>query len=318
MPHPPRRQGPSGLAVVCGIIGGIAFLGIAIAVLAALVSGGDGDGQPVAGPSPAGTLAPSPGITGAPSPDSSPGVPQAQDPDTALEQNALYVPTAVPPAGCSLDRPQVTNPAQMEQFLTTMDECLQQLWAGQFQAAGVPWDPANVHIWDSQGRGPCGDFRQARVAAYYCPANSTIYMGASHIVETAGPFAEFPSVYIRLFGHEYGHHVQNASGIVAAEEELYYQDPTPENKREIIRRGELQADCFAGLFVHAISGTFPLSETGRRAMYADVKGRGDDGRPIEQRDHGMGLTRQQWLRAGDQSGVPGQCNTWSASEADTT
>lgn len=312
----------------------LALAFVAIAVVGAVLSAGDresDDGPPVAAPDPlgsSGTPAPASPPGGA-APATPPATPPTQAPggssaggpadaEQLLERNGLYTSVGVPATACRVDDPRAGDDAAMADFLEKLDGCLRRLWARQFQATNMPWVPATVHIWHEQGRGPCGVFDKPGVAAFYCPANETIYLGASHITDTAGAFQQFPVVYVRLFAHEYGHHVQAASGIIDGEDELYRRDPTPANKREIVRRGELQADCFAGLFLHAVSGTYPLSENERRVMYADVRGRGDDGRPAEDRDHGRGVTRQRWLGSGYESGVPRRCNTWSASEADTT
>lgn len=307
------------MTAACGVAGALALAAVVGAVIGALVTGEDqrsGGAPHVATSSPSpGT--PATGLPGGPRP-ADPRGRELLTPEQTLERSELYLSSEVPGTGCPADRrPEVRDAAVMAEFLATVDGCLLRLWTGQFRAARLPWQPPSVYIWDEPGRGPCGVFDKPGVAAFYCPSNRTIYMGSNHIVETAGPYREFPVIYMRLFAHEYGHHVQAASAMVAAEGALYRQDPAPAKRRETIRRGELQADCFAGLFLHAIRDSQPLSRKARGAMYADVRGRGDDGLPVAEHDHGQGATRQHWLRTGYDSGVPRRCNTWSASDADT-
>lgn len=113
--------------------------------------------------------------------------------------------------------------------------------------------------------------------------------------------------HLLVLAHEYGHHVQWHSRILRAaswrEDELAGQR---DEQLEVTRRKELQAECFAGLFVGRASGRGSVESFADSVRY---------GRPSDDVSgtHGTSDHRRDWLTRGVRGGGrPAECNTWSA------
>jgi predicted metalloprotease len=118
-------------------------------------------------------------------------------------------------------------------------------------------------------------------------------------------------VYARVIAHEYGHHVQEDAGILEYGHRLMAA-ATAAARNEVSRRIELQAQCFAGAFLSAQRDSLPMTPSQYRAVLADARARGDDGRPADQRDHGSGAHYAGWVARGYDGRVLSSCNTWKA------
>lgn len=139
-----------------------------------------------------------------------------------------------------------------------------------------------------------------------------MYVGLKHVVETSGgeSLSNY-SVYARVIAHEYGHHVQDRAGI------LLYGDQQIESGDEATgnaasRRIELQAQCFAGAFLGTERDTLPMTREQYVAMIIDVRGRGEDRKPPDERDHGSGRHYAGWVVTGFNGRDLTVCNTWIA------
>jgi predicted metalloprotease len=129
--------------------------------------------------------------------------------------------------------------------------------------------------------------------------------------EITGPWAEFPNPYsaglIRLsathtLAHEYGHHVQQLSGIFAAIARRY------SGSRE--ERAELQASCLGNVFLSSQRAAYPILE--------DYGQRPESWRYIQVPNHGSVANQQVWTDRGYLGARPGDCNTFKASRAATS
>ncbi|MEW2355371.1 neutral zinc metallopeptidase [Spirillospora sp. NPDC029432] len=286
---PPRRPALGGVAAA--ILGGLA--GLVVVVILGFAAFGD------------------PGGTGS---GLRPGAPV--DRETAT-QNRLYATGALTSVGCGL--PAIQPGAEsMNRFMNVLSDCLDRSWQGQFGKARMPFTPPSRVFWEGAGRSPCGTYPSPGSSAFYCPANNTMYVGLQHIVETSGgePLSNF-AVFARVIAHEYGHHVQDRAGILMyGQQQMERADALA--RSEASRRIELQAQCLAGAFLGAERGTLPMTRRQYAALLADVRGRGDDHQPADQRDHGSSENYAGWVVKGYESGDLATCDTWTvpASEVD--
>ncbi len=226
-------------------------------------------------------------------------------------ENRLYASGKLVPIRCAL--PKLTDEgASMRRFMETLSDCLDASWKGQFRRSGLGYDAPHRVFWVQPGRSPCGSYPSPGSSAFYCPANNTMYVGLEHVVETSGgePLSHY-AVFARVIAHEYGHHVQDRAGILAyGQQEMEQGDDLA--RTEASRRIELQAQCLAGAFLGAERRTLPMTRLQYEAMLNDVRNRGDERQPADQRDHGSGKHYAGWLARGFKGDGPDVCNTWTA------
>lgn len=92
----------------------------------------------------------------------------------------------------------------------------------------------------------CGSATSA-AGPFYCPADMGIYIDTSfydQLAQMAGTGGDFARLYV--IAHEYGHHIQNITGVAAQIREAQQSDPSIANRMQVVL--ELQADCYAGMW----------------------------------------------------------------------
>lgn len=190
---------------------------------------------------------------------------------------------------------------------------IQDYWDGAF----ADYQLADTILFSGGTQSGCG-FASAQTGPFYCPSDTGIYVDLSffetlttQLGAQGGPFAE---AYV--LAHEYGHHVQNLTGVL---QRANRRDQGPESDAV---RVELQADCYAGVWAHHAEGTEVIGQLTEEdiAIGLDAAATvGDD--YIQQRTqgevspeswtHGSSEQRQQWFLTGYDSGNPETCDTFA-------
>ena len=177
------------------------------------------------------------------------------------------------------------------------------------------YEPTKTRFFDGSIQTGCGPASSA-TGPFYCPNDQYVYIDLGFFDELqsklgarGGPLAE---AYV--LAHEYGHHVQDLTGVLRSAD----RDTGPQGGQV---RVELQADCYAGLWVgHAIDTGFVEDVT--RQDVADALDAaaavGDD--RIQQRTqgrvtpetftHGSAEQRQSWFVRGIEGSGPNGCDTF--------
>lgn len=171
----------------------------------------------------------------------------------------------------------------------------------------------------------CGPATSA-VGPFYCPADETAYLdvGFFDVLKTQFGSSGGPLAQEYVVAHEYGHHVQNLTGVLGRAQGPGAQGPTGAGVRT-----ELQADCYAGVWAHyaAITKqegtdvTFlqPLTDEDIDDALSAAASVGDDriqeaatGRvDREGWTHGSAAQRQKWFTEGYRTGDPNACDTFA-------
>lgn len=224
-----------------------------------------------------------------------------------LGSNPLFNNLGLPNVSCGLARWH-SSPSGASGFFRSATRCLDQAWKPVLQRAGLPFRPPKLEVPTSgNGHSPCSSSGES-FAAYYCPENETIYMPYQKI--QVNRFGAHPGVYLALFAHEYGHHVQHLSGIMGAVADKQYSAGGYSSAAGLAlqRKFELQAQCFSGMFVTTARGE--VNDQLRREA-ADTQRRGDHEKGGI-RSHGTDAHADAWWRQGFTKNRTYQCNTWKA------
>ncbi|MEM9086304.1 MAG: neutral zinc metallopeptidase [Pseudomonadota bacterium] len=193
---------------------------------------------------------------------------------------------------------------------------LNETWEAQFARANIPFQQPVLDLF-RDGRvktDGCGGATSA-VGPFYCPADFGIYIDVTffdQLAQMSGTRGDFARLYV--MAHEYGHHVQNLTGLASQVRQAQQRNPQAANQLNVAM--ELHADCLAGVWAGLNSSLLDQGdlEEGLRAASSV----GDDtiarsaGRQIrtENFTHGTSQQRMTALRRGLQSSDPGECNVY--------
>lgn len=324
----PRRTGPV-IAICVGVVSVLA-LGLVVAVSLAsredtdLANTGNQGGPAVsATPPPPSSTSTWPST---PSPSSSrdepttrtttPSAPQPRKVLRLADHPILQDPSAgLHGQTCALPTWQ-SSQSGAQAFFSAAADCLNAAWGPFLAAHDMPFTPPALHF----PTGPrfqtdCGTIEVGiATAAYYCENNLYVPYGGLQTEQ----YGDSPGVYLALFAHEYGHHVQEMTGMMdAAWEKIYAAGRNSPAGLEMARRKELQAQCFSGMFLRTHIGN---GGSGTQRMYdrawQDQQTRGDD--TSGSNDHGSNAHYAGWWRTGAQQNRIADCNTFAAASSEVS
>lgn len=168
----------------------------------------------------------------------------------------------------------------------------------------------------------CGQ-GSAQTGPFYCPVDQLVYFDLDFLQQLQDEFGATGDLAAQyIVAHEYGHHVQNVSGISDRVRELQQQYPQSANEFSVAL--ELQADCLAGAWASSVAERDLFDRNGEidEALGA-AEAVGDDrvmesaGRAVNPEDftHGTAEQRRRWFETGFRSGDPGECRTFDGALA---
>ena len=192
---------------------------------------------------------------------------------------------------------------------------LDQTWAPLFQEAGIGFQQPTLVYYQGGTASGCGSASSA-MGPFYCPSDQGIYIDTSfydQMERQMGAGGDFARYYV--MAHEYGHHVQNLTGMADQVRSAQQQNPRAANQLQVAM--ELQADCYAGVWAgrnrNAIEpGDFEEGMEAAAAIGDDTLMRqaGRQANP-ESFTHGSSAQRMEWLRRGMQTADEDQCDTFA-------
>ncbi|MFE3460134.1 neutral zinc metallopeptidase [Nocardiopsis aegyptia] len=226
-----------------------------------------------------------------------------------LDDSPLYRIGELGEVTCTAPELDKDDTESVETFAHAIADCLDQAWGDYFASAGLEFSSPNRVYWTAAGHSPCGAFPSEGTAAFYCGANQGLYLGLEDIV-AASADNENPEAYTFLISHEYGHHVQGQSRILAQFHSAR-AGAEQEEADELSRRNELQANCLGGVFLGAARDSLGYGPAERRNILDDVELRSDRGRD---RTHGSAENGRMWTAHGMDRVDPASCDTWNVDE----
>ncbi|MEV0967981.1 neutral zinc metallopeptidase [Microtetraspora glauca] len=228
----------------------------------------------------------------------------AQSAPVALAKNKIYRSGAAKEIACSPTEPRKGSAASIKRYLQLVAKCNDVLWTRQFKAVGWRFSRPRVVVMTTGTKSPCGKLTSWS-PAHYCPDSRTIYFRLlrSQIKDP------FPLVLAKTMAHEYGHHVQQRTGIFGTYWSMYNRTQSRTARNLLNHRLEQQAECFSGVFLRATEAYLPVDP--REYDYVVDWAAKNATDTI----HGKGRNQAWWLERGFDSASPAACNTWVAPNA---
>ncbi|MDA0160041.1 neutral zinc metallopeptidase [Solirubrobacter ginsenosidimutans] len=285
-------------------MGGRARIAWVCAALLILAGCGGDDTQTAATPTPTPTAT----ETATPTPTA----------EAAIEADAVAKMPEVPVGAVGTLPPPASAKVHDPGLLHTAFESAETMWEREFGAAGSRYQHAKLVFFHSTVRTKCGE-QSRETGPFYCPADFGIYLNTTFFDGLARKYAlqsGFAAGYITA--HEVAHHVQELLGVHQRVAAANASDPAGANARSI--QVELQADCYAGVWLHTVSARGELTEADVQDIVTAATVVGDDyqrnsaGAELapETWTHGSSADRVRWVLTGLQQGLPSACNTFAS------
>jgi len=311
----PRRSNPGLILGILIVLGVVSLIGMSAAVSRAAhpesnaTAPGRWSQPDFPGPSTAASSAqaqPNP-VTSAPS--TTARIPPRPQKVIKLGDNPVFADLGLPTVGCTLPRLGADVAAQTAFYQAEVD-CLNRVWLPVLAAAGLPADRPELAVPTGPYSTPCGN-KSPTDNANYC--EGVIYMPPRYFSEVERVTANQPAVFLGVLAHEYGHHVQELSGVMdAAWGQRYEVGLGSPTGLEVSRRNELGATCFGGMFLASVAGHGSVTRELLDQVARDQARRGDIPGSGLARDHGTTQNNSAWFTNGVRHNRTSACNTWQA------
>ncbi|XAS69174.1 neutral zinc metallopeptidase [Micrococcaceae bacterium Sec5.7] len=204
---------------------------------------------------------------------------------------------------------------------------LNAFWPAYLRDYNVEYPQPHTVIFSGGTNTGCGA-ATTEVGPFYCPTDTTAYFDPGFFQELVDRFGSSggPLAQEYVVAHEFGHHIQNILGNL----DQAQQDPQGPQSGAV--RVELQADCYAGLWVrHATTQQDPktgqpflekLTQKDLNDALSAASSVGDDriqkaatGRVSpEGWTHGSSAQRQKWFYQGYKTGDINKCDTFGVAK----
>jgi predicted metalloprotease len=222
---------------------------------------------------------------------------------------------AIAPVPCEVGDIDLTSApiGDIQAYMTNLVACLMDSWDNAVEGAGFVLPRPSITVYDAEIMTKCGE--SISLNAFYCSADQQMYYSYDLVQLFSWDLQRARYVAEAVIAHEFGHAVQGRTGILESEDYRAADAATEEESYEWSRRAELQADCFAGLFLRSIAASTGMldsdHENARQVFY-------QLGDPYVGGDHGQPDSRSAWFESGFGSDSVGACRTYDAASESVT
>lgn len=230
-----------------------------------------------------------------------------------VTKNRIYRTGKQRTVNCRESKSRASSLANARKYYTNVLNCLIRAWPRQVTASGSRFITPHLIAFTGSVSTPCSGNAPS---SFYCRSNHTIYMDAGTDVTWYRGHSNdsVATTWLRAdmsdtVAHEFGHHVQAMTGILAAESNLEYQF-SGDKSLEMSRRTELQATCFGNVFMGANKNSYKFTGSLKRELDYLHSHSGDEYGTV--RDHGSRAVQPRWANSGFKTLSPGGCNTFVA------
>lgn len=302
----PQRRGGAGKLILAAV-GIVVLLGFGIAIINALSGGGSTAGGYVN----ESYTPPAPDLN----PPPLPKITTYDQANQTVTSDAIYDQTVPQPVKCDVSSIDLTtaSPDALETYMTSIVGCLMAVWHDPVAQAGYELPRPPVIIYSKPITSGCGKLETQN--AVYCGADQKIYYATDLPSILPPDLRKARFVVEMVMAHEFGHAIQARTGIMVSFSGLEANASTKAEANEWSRRGEQQADCFAGLFIRAVSKSAGLTQADLDNVAATARAVADDtlsGKANIDGNHGLADSRQYWTQLGLASTTIKACNTFVA------
>ncbi|GHH64663.1 hypothetical protein GCM10017673_07680 [Streptosporangium violaceochromogenes] len=182
-------------------------------------------------------------------------------------------------------------------YLEFVVDCLNTSWRDQMAKARLPFSKPRFATTSRTGVPTgCGKFPKG-AQAVYCPLNKKITF-----LLDPGILSQATELFLfEVIAHEYGHHVQQLSGIMGAFNGRKYGNQKVYLAE--VRKIELQAECLSGAFIGSVWRSLNRVESDFTYVVEAA---------YDTASHGSSKNIAHWLRRGFNAESPSACNTFTA------
>ena len=223
---------------------------------------------------------------------------------TAMQQEQNYTPSE--------------QEQEMARFTSVVLRTTEETWDDLFRKMDRSYPPPKLVLYSGATNTACG-YGQAAMGPFYCPGDRSVFIDLSFyrdMKNRLGGGGDFAQGYV--VAHEVGHHVQHLLGIDAKVRQMQQSASQKEANRLSVRM-ELQADCLAGVWGHAMRDRGILEPGDLDEALRTAEAIGDDrlqrqsgGTVVpDSFTHGTSKQRYTWFMRGFDSGDINMCNTFS-------
>jgi predicted metalloprotease len=233
-----------------------------------------------------------------------------------VTKNRIYKSGVQASVNCKESGARANSVVNARKYYNAVLACLVRAWPKQVALAGGRFTAPRLIAFTGPVVTPCSGNASS---SFYCGANRTIYMDTNEDVKYFKTYSTYSNktqalAWVRAemtdtVAHEFGHHVQNLSGILDAEDNLRYQSNTAKSL-ELSRRLEIQATCFGNVFMGANKSSYGMTGLLKSQLDYLHSHQGDE--YGSQPDHGSRAIIPRWANAGFTTRSPSACNTFVA------